>query len=267
MHHYPESDGRAGSLSRLRPAVVGHLRRILRRWDLEVRHLSYGLTYDGRLMTLLRTQACDCVLDVGANIGQFAQGLRKLGYTGDIISFEPLSPAYQVLKQKAGNEPSWQVHQLALGSADETRALNVMRASDLTSFYEPNKYGLDTFREEVVDHHEFVHVVRLDSVRSVLERIQEAKSAFLKIDTQGHDLEVFRGAKGLLPKISLLQMELSVNPIYDGTPDWKCVVDEVQDAGFAMAGMFAVTYDKSGKVIELDGLFVPNTNRVSRKMQ
>ena len=140
-----------------------------------------------------------------------------------------------------------------------------MRSDDLTSFYQPSEFGMGSMRGEVLDHKESVRVTRLDSVCKTIDAVQKSRSVLLKIDTQGHDLEVFRGAQGCLPKVTLLLMERSVNPIYDGTPDWKSVIDEVTKAGFAIAGMFAVSYDEWDRVIEFDCLFVPRDGSSERE--
>ena len=77
-----------------------------------------------RRKQILNSYNIDTVLDVGANIGQFAQQLRDdLGYTNKIISFEPLSSAFELLKTNAGGDPNWEVFNIALGDTEEKRGL------------------------------------------------------------------------------------------------------------------------------------------------
>jgi len=58
---------------------------------------------------LLASYGVDCVFDVGANTGQYAEGLRNLGYKGRIISFEPLSAAHALLIENSRDDPEWVV--------------------------------------------------------------------------------------------------------------------------------------------------------------
>ena len=75
--------------------------------------------------TLFAAMGIDVVLDVGANSGQFARQMRGEGYAGRIISFEPLSTAYEQLAAAATGEPSWEIHQCALGNTVGTAKLNI----------------------------------------------------------------------------------------------------------------------------------------------
>ncbi|HXU82134.1 MAG TPA: FkbM family methyltransferase, partial [Polyangia bacterium] len=63
---------------------------------------------------LLAQQQIDAVLDVGANVGQYALLLRSWGYRGRIISFEPLSAQFQQLKAQADRDPAWEVFNIGL---------------------------------------------------------------------------------------------------------------------------------------------------------
>ncbi len=232
------------------------VRDYLRGFDVDLTRLSYGRSHDGRLKLLIKKLGIDCVLDVGANQGQFAKSLRTIGYKGRIVSFEPAEEPFKQLRDRSKRDPLWSVRQQALGSSDTVAALNVMQNSTLNSFHRPSEYGCGECTGEVIDHVEAVTVARLDSTYPNLGEIRDAKRIFLKIDTQGHDLEVFRGAAGCLSKVALIQLELSVNPIYEGTPTWNEAIEEVRANGFALGGMFAVSYDSDQRAIEFDGIFV-----------
>jgi hypothetical protein len=78
-------------------------------------HIFHAVRYLRRLFDLLRI---DCVLDVGANLGQYRDFLRdKVGYTGLIVSFEPIPSHVQILKDRAQqSDPDWQIEDCALGA-------------------------------------------------------------------------------------------------------------------------------------------------------
>jgi hypothetical protein len=75
---------------------------------------------------------------------------------------------------------------------------------------------------------------------------------WLKLDTQGWDLEVLRGAGRTLAWISGLQIELSALPIYEGSPDYLTVLNELRRLGFGIVALVPVTHDTAGRVIEFD---------------
>jgi SAM-dependent methyltransferase len=78
-----------------------------------------------RRRKLLDFYAINTVLDVGANTGQFAKQLRNFGFFGKIVSFEPLSSAFELLRQNADSDPKWEVINCALGETNVTKEINV----------------------------------------------------------------------------------------------------------------------------------------------
>ncbi|WP_156669931.1 MULTISPECIES: FkbM family methyltransferase, partial [unclassified Mycobacterium] len=73
----------------------------------------------------LKMRQVTVVLDVGANSGQYAQGIREAGYAGRIVSLEPLSTPFSVLERSAALDPAWDCRQCALGDRDDTVPMNV----------------------------------------------------------------------------------------------------------------------------------------------
>jgi len=185
------------------------------------------------LKTLLRELAINCVLDVGANRGQFARELRGIGYTGHIISFEPLPHEFARLSQRFTGDQKWKGRQLALGSEAKTAKINVARRSDLSSFLTLRQ------QETIVEGHE-VEIKRLDNVLPELTAEILSPRIFLKMDTQGFDMEVFRGASACLKQILGLQSELSVKPIYQDMPHYLEALTLYEAAGFELYNLSVV---------------------------
>ena len=78
-----------------------------------------------RLIDHLERQRIDLVLDVGANEGQYASRLRKNGFSGRIISFEPLSTAFEVLQRACDHDNSWSCHGYAIGEKRGKATINI----------------------------------------------------------------------------------------------------------------------------------------------
>lgn len=211
-----------------------------------------------RLRTLLEKYQIDVVLDVGANRGQFASELRRMGYKGKIVSFEPISTAFAVLQETAQNDPNWQVHKLALGSQNTEQKIYIADMSVFTSFLKSNDWCEQQFgKSSVGSTEETVTVRRLDEMlHETVSNLDKAR-IYLKMDTQGYDLEVFKGLGGKYDRIFALQSEMSVIAIYQGMPHLTDSLSFFEAAGFELAGMYPVTQEKSTlAAIEFDCMMV-----------
>ncbi len=78
-----------------------------------------------QLVKQLESRQVDVVLDVGANSGQYAKALRRVGFKRHIVSFEPLSGTFSLLESKASKDPLWDCRQYALGDVDGTISINI----------------------------------------------------------------------------------------------------------------------------------------------
>ena len=199
----------------------------------------------------------NCVLDVGANVGQYAQRLRAAGYTGRIVSFEPLAEFAEQLRSAAAGDPSWIVCQYALGDPDETAKINATPGRTLSSLLPASEFGKEWRKTLRAPVSETVRVRRLDSVLDEVLADLDDPRIFLKLDTQGFDLNVIRGARERLGDISGLQSEVACLPIYEQMPQLEEQLAEYRAAGFDIVGMYPVgRHVATGRVIEFDVVMV-----------
>lgn len=211
-------------------------------------------TYQFHLAELLEKGGIDLVLDVGANDGQFASKLREIGYRGRICSFEPVSRCYETLRARAAADPDWSVYKTAMGRAAGTATINIFQASDFSSFLTPNGFGQSTFDKMKIEASEEVPVQTLEAFMQ--EHVAPESRVFLKMDTQGYDLEVFAGLQDRIAQVRGIVSELSLKPIYDGMPDFLQALAEFRRRGFAVSGMFPVNRAPDLSLIEMDCCFV-----------
>lgn len=212
-------------------------------------------SYRTQLKLLIDKFMVDLVIDVGANEGQFGHRMREL-YAGEIISFEPVQAVFQRLAEASAGDPLWRAQQVALGSQDCTQTINVSRESVFSSLLQANEYARRRFNEEALQaRQESISIRRGDELLNELVPEISARRLFLKMDTQGFDLEVFRGLETLLGNVVVLQSEISCIPIYEGMPHWTDVISLYEKAGFAVAGLFPISWD-SDRIIEYDCLMI-----------
>lgn len=147
------------------------------------------------LRRLFDRLSIDCVLDVGANEGQYAKFLRHhVDYRGPILSFEPISELVEKLKAQASTDPQWSLHRLALGDQSGQADINVMQRTDFSSFCQPSVKVTGELSElNPIVRTETVPVKTLAEIMPELKRQYGFRRPYLKIDTQGHDLAVGYG--------------------------------------------------------------------------
>jgi FkbM family methyltransferase len=248
------SNGR-GSLG---GAVKKQILRIARRFGVYITREPDSLVYEQHLRRMLSALKINCVLDVGAYHGGFARMLRQIGYFGLIISFEPVPTNFDVLEQERVEDANWRTHRLALGSTKGGSVIRVFTGTSFHSFLSPSEYGLSRFPDKLrVERTEMVPVERLDNILEDLVRDVEDPHIFLKLDTQGYDLEVMRGLGTKVGAISALQLEMAVNPIYENaTNSFSVALSYLEGLGFQVSGLFPVSYNSEDKVqvVEFDCL-------------
>src|SRR5687768_14390173 len=97
-----------------------------------------------RLVTFLQSRNVDVVFDVGGNEGQFGLWLRRQGYRGHIVSFEPIRSAFETLKTHADHDKAWEAYPIALGAAPGKSVINVAEYSVFSSLL-PHRSAATTF--------------------------------------------------------------------------------------------------------------------------
>lgn len=204
---------------------------------------------------LMRRLDIGTVIDVGANAGQYVSEIRELGYRGRIVSFEPIHQSYVRLATASRNDDLWSVHNLALGEKTGEQLINVSENTVFSSFKPASSYLTDTFATSAPVRTEAVKVIRLEDFLN--EHPQYGRSAYLKIDTQGFEMEVLKGTGSWLPKIKALQLELPMRSLYEGQVTWLGMVQWLADKGFQIAMAKENGYDQTTlSLLELDVVFV-----------
>lgn len=206
----------------------------------------------GTLAHFLASRPIDLVVDAGANLGQFAQSIRRKGYKGRIHSFEPVSYIFDALQQTASNDPLWQVTKAALGAEPGNARINVHKNHTLSSFLQGSEL-LKSFNTTEGVEQETVPVRRLDDV---LER-DPGKDIFLKLDVQGFEKQVLEGAEAALDRVVAMLVELPVRSLYENSWSLNEALNYMDGLGFepAQCRMVNPLPDDPASAVEFDVLF------------
>ncbi|MGI9534021.1 MAG: FkbM family methyltransferase [Thermodesulfobacteriota bacterium] len=145
------------------------------------------------------------LFDVGANIGRYSLMLRKSFPKGRIYCFEPDPVNFDILKKI--ETPNINLFNHALGDNESILKFYVMTDKD--------KRNCSTYYKEVITEVHKGSFIELDIEVKTLDKIAELKNIeyidFLKIDTEGSEFNILKGAKKLLENrsIGLIQFEFN----------------------------------------------------------
>ena len=103
-------------------------------------------TLKSHLASVFETYQIDTLIDVGANEGHFGILARKIGFNGQIISFEPIPRVFDKLKTLCANDPWWACYNLALGSEKNRKEMNVTSSTGFSSFLEMTDFGKNRWK-------------------------------------------------------------------------------------------------------------------------
>ena len=214
---------------------------------------------DWALDEILRSRDINCVIDVGGNRGQSAQRLRSLGYTGRIVSFEPSPTVLPVINAAAARDPNWTVRPVALSSRPGQAELRLHKGPELDSLHDALPGVVDQIPAmEGIGTAPITMSTLADEFEQIVAGIEEPH-VLLKLDTQGHDAEVLRGAgdKGLDQAVVAVLVELAAQPIYSGQPLLTTVMDQIMTDEFTPVA-FEPWFESSDglRMVELDALFM-----------
>lgn len=198
----------------------------------------------------------DVVLDVGANEGQFARELFWAGFEGRLVSFEPQLQAHAKLVAAARSDRRWQVAPpLALGARSGSARLSVFNRTDMSSFLPATSLASRAIPDLQQTATIEAAVARLDDFFD--EYVGKTERALLKVDTQGYEQEILKGAERCLNRLAAVLLELAANPLYVGQPRYLEVLNELESSGFRLWHLSPGYFCKrTHRLLDFDALLV-----------
>lgn len=207
---------------------------------------------------LCRLRGVTHVIDVGANIGQFALSMRgDAGFVGRLDSFEPVRATYDELSRAMSDDDTWKGHRVAIGDRTGEVEINLYPESVFNSIHAATKEGRKAFggfTETAFERRgvDLAPLMRLDDAA-----LPDVGPVFLKIDTQGHDWPVLLGATEVLKRAEVLSVELSLVAMYEGSTPMAETITRLGAMGWHLAGFYPVCTTSDPQLIgEADGLFL-----------
>ena len=214
-----------------------------------------------RLKRIIQEYQIDCIFDVGANVGQYHDFLRdQVEYNGLIISFEPDPNNVEKLNERKMIDNKWVILDYALGKDNKPLDFHIMKQSVFNSFLEPDISETSQFEKgNSVIKTIRIQTRRLDEIITDLKKNYQFRNVFLKLDTQGFDLDVFEGASGCVDHIRGVQSEISVMPIYRSMPTFETSLQVFKSKGFEVSGLYSLSESRFPHAVEFDCIYLPSS--------
>lgn len=211
---------------------------------------------DYQLLGLLRRKRIECILDVGANRGQFAEYVRLQGYDREIHSFEPLPDAFACLESVAAKNCRHHAHNFALSNTNGTATLRV-GANDQTSSLVAASSNLHNAATTPFVSELKIDCARLDTlIETGRLAVPDFSRTLLKLDVQGHEAAVLDGAGRFLDKFGGVLAEASLVEIYDGEASMTELSESLRGLGFGILSFKGgLHHPVHGFLMQIDMLF------------
>jgi len=195
------------------------------------------------------------LFDIGANTGDYSKKMRDLGFQHKIISFEPLNDAFGILEKHALKDGNWIVNNYALGDEDTQSIINISGNSCSSSILNMLPKHIESDPDSKYIAQQEIEVKKLDSIFSSFTK--KTDNVMVKIDTQGYEKNVIDGAQESLKRVSIIQLEMSIVPLYTNEMLFTEMIKYLESKGFQLFSLENGHYNRNtGQLLQVDGIFV-----------
>ena len=212
------------------------------------------------LIKSLNNNNINSIIDVGANNGQFAEEIFKNGFNGYVLSFEPLKIEHSNLLDKKikMKKYNWEIaERCGLGASEKKLEINISGMRQSSSILNISEIHTSLYPKSANIDKEKISIFPLDNFYNKITNMK--KNILVKIDTQGYELEILKGAKKTLDYINAIYVEVSLVELYKNQPLFDEILGYVKKAGFSVWSVDqAVGNKETGQTYQLDILFTKN---------
>lgn len=203
----------------------------------------------------LKNLSFDAVFDVGFHKGQFSALIDNFFPAKEIYAFEPQPFSVFISKKVFKDKKNFRLFNFALGARTCKRRLFIASASDSSSFF-PFANSFKSIYKNI--KHVKSMPVKVHHLDGFKLQNSFSKDIFLKIDTQGFELEVLKGAKKFLKRCKYIYVECSYISLYEGQPLFHVIQSFLEKRGFKFSSSYNRVFHQ-GVLLQADVLFERQT--------
>jgi FkbM family methyltransferase len=235
--------------------IKGIVRKVINFIGFDIRKFNINNVDSLLILRCMEVLNIDLIIDVGANTGQYGTMIRKAGYSKSIVSFEPLKAAFTQLEKSTKGFGDWKVYNLGIGNTVGEVVINVAENSVSSSLLDVMEASVKVEPSSKFSRTETIQLITLNKYHKDSGSLN--KNIYLKIDVQGYELEVLKGATDIIPNVKAMQLELSTTPLYAGAPEYDEVIMKMKEIGFELYSVLPEFRNPvTGRLLQFDGIFV-----------
>jgi FkbM family methyltransferase len=205
-------------------------------------------------LAFLANYNINTVIDAGANVGQFAEEIRRVLPNAHIHSFEPLEDCFLKLKNKFLNDSLFSGYNIALGEKKGKTNIHKNEYTPSSSLLHNSKL-LDTafpFAQKTTTEQ-----ITIDTLDTVLAEKKIKQNILFKLDVQGYEDKVLAGASQTLTLTSIVLIETSFYKLYEEQPLYNDIYKLLYSEGFDYHGsVHAKKHPETGEPLFEDSVFI-----------
>lgn len=231
------------------------VQRIIRKLGYNVRVYTPVSDVFDNLIWHARQRSVHTILDVGANIGQFAGRCFESGWRSKLVSFECLKEAHDYLEEVSAGNENWKIApRAAIGSSVGATKVNLASNSQSSSLLPVATAPHRSAPNAVYIEQQEVTIETLDRP---VPQMGLTAPFLLKMDVQGFEAEVLKGASKTLSATAIIYTEMSLVPLYEGEVDFTVLSRQIMDSGFRRIGIYPGYWDgETQEIVQVDAIFV-----------
>ena len=197
-----------------------------------------GITLFQDISNYLPTYEAETIFDVGANVGQSAKQYLQWFPQSTVYCFEPASAAFRQLQTSLQGNAEARCFQIALGSTKGTGSMVLQGRSLMSFLFDSSK------TQEVTSEADF-EPVEVETLDNFCRTNNITSISFLKVDTEGGDLEVLRGAETLLNehRIDLVEVEVGMNPRNERHVPFETAKAHLESKNYFLFGLYEQVHE------------------------
>jgi FkbM family methyltransferase len=209
-----------------------------------------------RMLSALKRQDIkpNTIIDVGANVGQFAVASAKIFPNTSVHSFEPLPDCVALLQKNVKPLNNIKVYPFALGDAEAEVEFHVnehSHSSSILPLAESHRKAFPNAQEKETIS------VKVSTLDDVFNSIELKSPILLKLDVQGYEAQTLRGGLKTLQRVDYVILEASFKPMYEGEMVFMDIVRLMEEYGFSFLRPVGwLSHPKTGEILQMDALFM-----------
>jgi FkbM family methyltransferase len=205
----------------------------------------------------LTNQNINSIIDVGASEGGFASKARELFRGAKIYSFEPIPSSYKTLTKKFKSDKNFKAFNIALGNTVGQLEFHLNEHIGASSFLKTSNLHVDA--HPYTKNYSKIKVAS-DKMDNLVEASELTQNVILKLDVQGYEIEVLKGAEGLLKHVKFIYSEVCFNKLYEEQPLFDEIINFLRERGYRIAGVENISQSlKNGMFLNADVFFARNS--------